>query len=168
MIRCRAHCSLRVGTPYTHDGLGRYGLPNVASGVGRDLVRSNREKWSRILRPASLVRRGWYRFVGADGADDERNETEVRCGVQGAGRFGGGLLSVAIIDWLSRAVLAWRLSNTMEAMFRRHWRASGNRRSSTPITARSSLAPSSRPDLKRPASRSAWTGAAAGSTTSSS
>lgn len=28
-----------------------------------------------------------------------------------------GLLSVAIIDWLSRAVLAWRLSNTMEAMF---------------------------------------------------
>jgi hypothetical protein len=33
---------------------------------------------------------GWYRFVGADGADDERNETEVRCGVQGAGRFGGG------------------------------------------------------------------------------
>src|SRR5512144_335958 len=32
----------------------------------------------------------WYRFVGADGADDERIETEVRCGIQGPGGFGGG------------------------------------------------------------------------------
>jgi transposase InsO family protein len=26
---------------------------------------------------------------------------------------------VAIMDWLSRAVLAWRLSNTMDSAFRR-------------------------------------------------
>lgn len=32
----------------------------------------------------------WYRFVGADGADDEWNETEVRRGVQGTGCLGGG------------------------------------------------------------------------------
>jgi putative transposase len=85
----------------------------------------------------------------------------------------GFLYLVAIIDWFSRAVLAWRLSNTMDATFcskrwRRRWRASASRRSSTAIRARSSPAPHSRPGSKPPASRSAWTGVAAGSTTSSS
>ena len=55
----------------------------------------------------------------------------------------GFLYLVAIIDWDSRAVLAWRLSNTLDARSasrrsRRRWRASASRRSSTPTRARSS------------------------------
>jgi putative transposase len=34
----------------------------------------------------------------------------------------GFLYLVAIIDWASRAVLAWRLSNTNDASARRRWR----------------------------------------------
>ena len=57
----------------------------------------------------------------------------------------GFLYLVAIIDWASRAVLAWRLSNTMDRASawrrsRRRWRASASPRSSTPTKARSSPA----------------------------
>ncbi len=60
----------------------------------------------------------------------------------------GFLYLVAIMDWASRAVLAWRLSNTMDARsasrrWRRRWRASACRRSSTPTRAASSPAPPS-------------------------
>ena len=52
----------------------------------------------------------------------------------------GFLYLVAIIDWASRAVLAWRLSNTMDVAFclrrwRRLSRGSANRRFSTPTRA---------------------------------
>src|SRR5664280_1219946 len=57
----------------------------------------------------------------------------------------GFLYLVAIMDWASRKVLAWRLSNTMDAEFCvRRWRmrslASASPTSSTPIRARSSPA----------------------------
>jgi transposase InsO family protein len=45
----------------------------------------------------------------------------------------GFLYLVAIMDWASRAVLSWRLSNTMDvSRWRRPWRALAPRRSSTP------------------------------------
>ena len=85
----------------------------------------------------------------------------------------GFLYLVAIIDWASRAVLAWRLSNTMESRSasrrsRRRWRSSAGRRSSIPTRARSSPRPPSPARSPKPASRSRWTAAAAGWTTCSS
>jgi len=85
----------------------------------------------------------------------------------------GFLYLVAIMDWASRAVLAWRLSNTMDVSFcvrrsKRRWRASARRKSSTPTKAASSPAPPSPAHLRRPGSKSPWTAAAAGWTTSSS
>ena len=86
----------------------------------------------------------------------------------------GFLYLVAIMDWASRAVLAWRLSNTMDVSFcvsaleERRWRASARRKSSTPTKAASSPAPPSPAHLRRPGSKSPWMGAAAGWTTSSS
>lgn len=56
----------------------------------------------------------------------------------------GFLYLVAIIDWASRAVLAWRISNTMDTSFclaalQDALARFGNRRFSTRIKARSSL-----------------------------
>ena len=53
---------------------------------------------------------------------------------------GGFLYLVAIMDWASRRVLAWRLSNTMDTEFclaalAEAWKATAFRRSSTPIRA---------------------------------
>jgi putative transposase len=51
----------------------------------------------------------------------------------------GFLYLVAIMDWASRAVLAWRLSNSMDRSaswrWRRRWSGSANRISSTPTKA---------------------------------
>ena len=85
----------------------------------------------------------------------------------------GFLYLVAVIDWASRAVLAWRLSNTMDARsasrrWRRRWRASAGRRSSTPIRAANSPAPPSPACSPAAGIASRWTAAAAGWTTSSS
>jgi putative transposase len=85
----------------------------------------------------------------------------------------GFLYLVAVIDWLSRAVLAWRLSNTMDAAFvSTHWKrrspAGAGPRSSTPTRAASSPVPPSPAHWWRPGSGFRWTAAAAGSTTSSS
>jgi len=62
----------------------------------------------------------------------------------------GFLYLFAIMDWASRKVLAWRLSNTMEADFclaalEEAIARYGSPRSSTPTRARSSPASPSRP-----------------------
>ena len=54
----------------------------------------------------------------------------------------------AVIDWYSRYVLAWELSNTMDVAFclvrsRRRSSGTASRRSSTPTRAASSPAPTS-------------------------
>ena len=69
----------------------------------------------------------------------------------------GFLYLVAIMDWASRRVLSWRLSNTMDADFciealeARRWRATAGRRSSTPTKAASSPAALHRRSSRRPA-----------------
>ena len=71
---------------------------------------------------------------------------------------GGFLYLVAIMDWASRRVLAWRLSNTMDTAvcrsawrrWRRLWKATAFRRSSIPIRAASSPASRSRASWRRP------------------
>ena len=81
---------------------------------------------------------------------------------------------MAIINWASRAVLAWRLSNTMDVSFvwlrsRRLVAECGRGpRFSTPTKARGSHRPPSPARSPKQASRSLWTAAAAGWTTSSS
>ena len=85
----------------------------------------------------------------------------------------GFLYLVAVIDWASRAALAWRLSNTMDSAFSsRPWRrlsnGTANRGYSIPTKARNSPARRSPASWRRRGSRSRWTGAAASWTTSSS
>ena len=85
----------------------------------------------------------------------------------------GFLYLVAVIDWSSRSVLAWRLSNTLDGAFcvealEEALARMAGRRSSTPTRGRSSRPPPSPAGWQRPASRSAWTAGAAGSTTCSS
>ena len=84
----------------------------------------------------------------------------------------GFLYLVAIIDWASRAVLAWRLSNTMDTSFcmrsMRRWRGMANRGSSTPTRAASSPAKPSPAGSQRQVWRFRWTAVAASWTTSSS
>jgi transposase InsO family protein len=83
----------------------------------------------------------------------------------------GFLYLTAIIDWASRAVLAWRLSNTMDSASRRWTRRFNDTASpgySTPTKAHSSPAPRSRASWRRPGSRFRWTGAAVSWTTFSS
>ena len=85
----------------------------------------------------------------------------------------GFLYLVAVIDWASRAVLAWRLSNTMDSGFaskpwRRRCNDMANRAYSTPIRARNSPVRPSPASWRRSESRSRWTGAAGSWTTSSS
>jgi putative transposase len=85
----------------------------------------------------------------------------------------GFLYLLAIIEWASRAVLAWRLSNTMDIAFcvdaldAALTRLAGPR-SPIPTRAHSSPAPPSPAGWPAPASGSRWTVAAAGSITSSS
>ena len=73
--------------------------------------------------------------------------TRIMCGARTSPTIpvqGGFLYLVAITDWASRRVLAWRLSNTMDTEFsawrcwRRLWKATVFQRSSTPIRAASS------------------------------
>ena len=94
----------------------------------------------------------------------------------------GFLYLVAIIDWASRAVLAWRLSNTMDSAFciealEEALQRYGKPRISaqcerivatTPTKARNSPARRSPASWRPPGSRSRWTDAAASWTTSSS
>jgi transposase InsO family protein len=86
----------------------------------------------------------------------------------------GFLYLVAIIDWASRAVLAWRLSNTMETSFclaalgTKLWLDTANRGFSILTREPSSPAPRSPASLKPLASRFRWTGADVSWTTSSS
>ena len=86
----------------------------------------------------------------------------------------GHLYLVAIIDWASRAVLAWRLSNTMDTRFCLDALEEALERHGTPQIfntdqgAHSSPAPPSPASSKPPASRFLWTGAGVSWTTSSS
>ena len=85
----------------------------------------------------------------------------------------GFLYLVAIIDWASRAVLAWRLSNTMDVSFCLAALEEARAKFGKPeifntTKARSSLRRPSPARSPKRASRSPWTAAAAGWTTSSS
>ena len=85
----------------------------------------------------------------------------------------GFLYLVAIMDWASRYVLAWRLSNTLDTSFcvealEEALTRQGSRRSSIPIRAASSPASPSPGACERPVSRSRWTAGAGAWTTSSS
>ena len=76
----------------------------------------------------------------------------------------GFLYLVAIIDWASRAVLAWRLSNTIDRRFcvealEEALERYGKPNLPAPIRARSSPAPRSPASLKQRASRFRWTDA---------
>ena len=85
----------------------------------------------------------------------------------------GFLYLVAIIDWASRAVLAWRLSNTMDRAFAsrrptKRWRGTARRKHSTPIRARNSPVLHSPAGSRPQASRFRWTDAVVSWTTFSS
>ena len=85
----------------------------------------------------------------------------------------GFLYLVAIIDWATRRVLSWRLSNTLTAGFcversARRSPGSASPASSIPIRERNSPATSSPRSCAITGSRSAWTAAGAATTTSSS
>jgi putative transposase len=81
----------------------------------------------------------------------------------------GFLYLVAVIDWASRAVLAWRLSNTMDVSFCVSALEEALARFGRPeIFNTDSRARPSPARSPRQASRSRWTGAGAGWTTSSS
>ena len=85
----------------------------------------------------------------------------------------GFMYLVAVMDWFSRFVLAWQLSNTLDGLFcldalRLRLDARGNPTSSTPIRARSSPPTSSPANWKPLTSASAWMAVAARLTTSSS
>ena len=75
----------------------------------------------------------------------------------------GFLYLVAIMDWASRKVLAWRLSNTMDAAFcvRKRWRF-GRPEIFNTDQGVSSPAPTSPTCCAMPKCGSAWTDAAAG------
>ncbi len=83
----------------------------------------------------------------------------------------GFLYLVAIMDWATRRVLSWRLSNTLDAGFcvealAEAWTATAGPRSSIPTKAANSPASSSPPCSKTPASPSPRTAGAAAWTTS--
>ena len=80
----------------------------------------------------------------------------------------GGLYLVAIMDWASRHVLAWRLLNTLDAGFcvEAIDDALARRRSSTPTRVASLRAAPSPGACRPPASRSRWTAGAGAWTTS--
>jgi putative transposase len=83
----------------------------------------------------------------------------------------GFLYLVVIMDWVSRAVLAWRLSNTSSPIFvsrhsRKRFPATAGPRSSIPIRAASSPATTSPARWSATGSRSAWMARAGSWTTS--
>ena len=83
----------------------------------------------------------------------------------------GFVYLVAVIDWYSRKVLSWRISNSMEAVFcvdclERPFGTMASRKSSTAIRARSSPASRSPRCWNVKASSSAWMGRVAYLTTS--
>jgi hypothetical protein len=83
----------------------------------------------------------------------------------------GFLYLVAIMDWATRKVLAWRLSNTLRwtsvsRRCKKPWRATASLRSSTPTRTRNSPALILPTYCTSTQSRSAWTGAVPGATTS--
>ena len=85
----------------------------------------------------------------------------------------GFLYLVAVMDWASRKVLAWRLSNTLESRFcvepwPRRSNATGPPRSSTPTRVANSQAWPSPTGSRTLGSTSRWTARAAGWITSSS
>jgi putative transposase len=85
----------------------------------------------------------------------------------------GFLYLVVVMDWVSRAVLAWRLSNTLGADFasrlwRKPWHSMAGPRSSTRTRVASSPATTSPACSSEAGSRSAWMAKAAAWTTSSS
>ncbi|MGX1189308.1 transposase InsO family protein [Porphyrobacter sp. MBR-49] len=90
----------------------------------------------------------------------------------------GFLYLVAIMDWATRKVQAWHLSNTMpenlgtlasaSQRWRRHWPGSAGRKSSIRIRAASLPALPSQACCARPRSASAWMAGAGGWTMSSS
>ena len=79
---------------------------------------------------------------------------------------------VAVMDWLSRRVLSWRVSNTLDREFcvealEEALARYGRRRSSTPTKAHSSPPRRSPTYSRRTGWRSAWTARGGGSTMSS-
>ena len=84
----------------------------------------------------------------------------------------GFLYLVVVMDWVSRYVLAWRLSNLLDASFcveaLEEALSQGGRRSSTPTRAASSPVMTSSMCCAFTELPSAWTGAGASATTSSS
>jgi putative transposase len=77
----------------------------------------------------------------------------------------GFVYLTAVVDWFSRRVLAW---HSASRRWRKRCRVTAHRRSSTPIRAVSSPAPSSPAHCSPRASRSAWTAKGRGVTTCSS
>ena len=82
----------------------------------------------------------------------------------------GFVYLIAVIDWYSRKVLSWRLSNTLTTDFcldavREAITRMAARRSSTPIKVASSPVANSRNCSRTTKSGSAWTARAAGATT---
>ncbi len=84
----------------------------------------------------------------------------------------GFIYLIAIMDWHSRKVLSWRLSNTLDSQFcveaLRRYGAMGDPISSTPTRARSLPATTGLKRSKQPLSASVWMAKAAGSITCSS
>jgi len=85
----------------------------------------------------------------------------------------GFVYLVAIMDWYSRRVLSWRLSNTLDTSFcvdalEEAFERSDSRKSSRRIRARSSRRRTSPRHCATEVSRSAWTARGAASTTCSS
>jgi putative transposase len=83
----------------------------------------------------------------------------------------GFVYLVAVVDWFSRRVLAWRVSISMEPIsasrrWRKLWRNMASRKSSTRIRAANSPAPSSQACCSKAASPSAWTAKVRGVTMS--
>ena len=79
----------------------------------------------------------------------------------------GFLYLVAIMDWASRKVLAWRVSNTMDVQFclealERPWRGLASQRFSTPTRGASSPRHGSPACCRKPRSVSRWMDAGAG------
>ena len=87
--------------------------------------------------------------------------------------YNGYLYLVAVMDWASRYVLSWRLSNTLDSEFcvealERALSQKGSRRSSTRIRGRSSRAGCSPSGCRRPGRGARWTVAVVAWTTCSS
>ena len=69
--------------------------------------------WCQLRRLATII----WSSVSAAGADDRPRESGVCADITYIPVQGGFLYLVAIMDWASRRVLAWRLSNTLDTRF---------------------------------------------------